>query len=210
MNISRELDTLLKKVEKPARYIGGEINTVSKNPENVKVRFGFAFPDTYEIGMSYTGLQLLYNILNKDDEIYCERVFAPAMDMEEAMKANNLPLWALESQDAVKDFDMIAFTIGYEMCYTNILNMLMLSGVPLRAADRKGLKNIVFAGGVCAYNPEPLADFIDFFFVDVSRKPQLIVQHSYDTGKGSITGSLSQTIDSSPTMTKGYCSFMVA
>ena len=136
MNISRELDTLLKKVEKPARYIGGEINTVSKNPETVKVRFGFAFPDTYEIGMSYTGLQLLYNILNKDEDIYCERVFAPAMDMEEAMKASGMELFTLETKTPVKEMDFLGFTLQYEMSYTNIINMLKLGGIaPLSGTD---------------------------------------------------------------------------
>ncbi len=161
MNISRELDTLLKKVEKPARYIGGEINTVSKDPENVKVRFGFAFPDTYEIGMSYTGLQLLYNILNKDEDIYCERVFAPAMDMEEQMKASGMELFTLETKTPVKEMDFLGFTLQYEMSYTNIINMLKLGNIAPLAADRSEDDPIIIVGGPCAYNPEPLADIVD-------------------------------------------------
>ena len=157
------LQRILPTVQKPARYTGGEYNEIKKDLTDVRVRVAFCFPDTYEIGMSNVGMRILYGIMNDMDGIWCERVFTPWGDMEEAMRANHLPLWALESQDPVKDFDMIAFTIGYEMCYTNILNMLRLAGVPLRAKDRTGLKNIVFAGGVCAFNPEPLADFVDFF-----------------------------------------------
>ena len=161
MNISRELDTLLKKVEKPARYIGGEINTVSKDPESVKVRFGFAFPDTYEIGMSYTGMQILYNILNKDEDIYCERVFAPAMDMEEAMKDSGMELFTLETKTPVKEMDFLGFTLQYEMSYTNIINMLKLGGIAPLEADRAEDDPIIIVGGPCAYNPEPLADIVD-------------------------------------------------
>ena len=131
--------------------------------DQVEVRVAFCFPDTYELGMSNLGMRILYGIMNEMDGVWCERVFAPWGDMEEAMKAHDLPLWALESQDPVKDFDMIAFTIGYEMSYSNVVNMLRLSQVPIYSRDRKELKNLVFAGGVCAYNPEPLADFVDFF-----------------------------------------------
>ena len=157
------LQRILPNVQKPARYTGGEYNEIKKDPAQVRVRVAFCFPDTYEIGMSNVGMRILYGVMNEMEGIACERVFAPWPDMEDAMRANDLPLWALESRDPVKDFDMVAFTIGYEMCYTNILNMLRLSGIPTRSCDRKGLKNIVFAGGVCAFNPEPLADFIDFF-----------------------------------------------
>ena len=157
------LDRILPLVQKPARYTGGEFNEVRKDPNAVRVRVAFCFPDTYEIGMSNLGMRILYGVMNEMDGVWCERVFAPWADMESQMIRHDLPLWALESQDPVKDFDMIAFTIGYEMCYTNILNMLRLAQVPLRSADRKDLKNIVFAGGVCAFNPEPLADYIDFF-----------------------------------------------
>ena len=170
MNISRELDTLLKKVEKPARYIGGEINTVSKNPEDVKVRFAFAFPDTYEIGMSYTGLQLLYNILNKDNDIYCERVFAPAMDMEEQMKASGMELFTLETKTPVREMDFIGFTLQYEMSYTNIINMLKLGGIAPLAADRTEEDPVIIVGGPCAYNPEPLADIVDIVCVGICHR----------------------------------------
>ena len=157
------LQRILPTVQKPARYTGGEFNEIKKDLNGVRVRVAFCFPDTYEIGMSNVGMRILYGVMNEMDGVWCERVFAPWADMEQAMRENHLPLWALESQDPVKDFDMIAFTIGYEMCYTNILNMLSLAGVPLHSKDRDGLKNIVFAGGVCAFNPEPLADFVDFF-----------------------------------------------
>ncbi len=157
------LERILPTVQKPARYTGGEYNEIIKNKADVRVRVAFCFPDTYEIGMSNLGMRILYGVMNEMDGVWCQRVFAPWGDMEEAMRKHDLPLWALESQKPVKDFDMIAFTIGYEMAYSNILNMLDLAGLPLRSSQRHDLKNIVFAGGVCAYNPEPLAEFIDFF-----------------------------------------------
>ena len=161
--MNRLLERILPLVQKPARYTGGEFNEVKKSLDDVRLRVAFCFPDTYEIGMSNLGMRILYGLMNEMEGVWCERVFAPWADMQEQMEKHNLPLWALESQDPVKDFDMIAFTIGYEMSYTNILNMLRLAQVPLHAAERQGLKNIVFAGGVCAFNPEPLADYIDFF-----------------------------------------------
>ena len=154
---------ILPTVQKPARYTGGEWGQICKRKEDVAIRVAFCFPDTYEIGMSNVGMRILYGVMNRIPDVWCERVFAPWGDMEQAMRDNDLPLWALESQDSVKDFDMVAFTIGYEMSYSNILNMLRLSGIPLHAKDRHGLHNMVFAGGVCAFNPEPLAEFIDFF-----------------------------------------------
>ena len=154
---------ILPTVQKPARYTGGEWGEIRKEKENVRVRVAFCFPDTYEIGMSNVGMRILYGVMNRMDGVWCERVFAPWGDMEKAMRTHNIPLWALESQDPVKNFDMIAFTIGYEMSYSNILNMLLLAGVPLHASERQGLENIVFGGGVCTFNPEPLADFFDFF-----------------------------------------------
>ena len=177
------LQRILPTVQKPARYTGGEFNEIKKNLEDVRVRVAFCFPDTYEIGMSNVGMRILYGVMNQMDGVWCERVFAPWGDMEEQMRKHNLPLWALESQDPVKDFDMIAITIGYEMCYTNILNMLSLAGVPLHAKDRDGLHNIVFAGGVCTFNPEPLADFIDFFSLGEGEEitPQII--SLYDRAK---------------------------
>ena len=157
------LHRILPQVQKPARYVGGEYNQIVKDKKNVDVRVAFCFPDTYEIGMSNIGMRILYGLMNEMPGVWCERVFAPWGDMEEQMRAHAIPLYALESHDPVKAFDLIAFTIGYEMSYTNILNMLELSCVPLLAREREGLENIVFAGGVCAVNPEPLADFIDFF-----------------------------------------------
>ena len=174
---------ILPKVQKPARYVGGEWGEIKKNLEDVRVRVAFCFPDTYEIGMSNLGMRILYGVMNRMDGVWCERVFAPWGDMEEEMRKHSLPLWALESQDAVKDFDMIAFTIGYEMAYSNILNMLDLAGVPLRSADRHGLKNIVFAGGVCAYNPEPLADYIDFFSLGEGEDITVEIVSLYDRAK---------------------------
>ena len=157
------LHRILPQVQKPARYVGGEYNQIVKDKKNVDVRVAFCFPDTYEIGMSNIGMRILYGLMNEMPGVWCERVFAPWGDMEEQMRAHAIPLYALESHDPVKAFDLIAFTIGYEMSYTNILNMLELSCVPLLARERDGLENIVFAGGVCAVNPEPLADFIEFF-----------------------------------------------
>lgn len=170
-------------VQKPARYTGGEYNEIKKNLSDVRIRVAFCFPDTYEIGMSNVGMRILYGVMNEMDGVWCERVFAPWGDMEEAMRKHNLPLWALESQDPIKDFDLIAFTIGYEMSYTNILNMLRLAGVPLRAKDRKGLQGIVFAGGVCACNPEPLADYIDFFSLGEGEEITPEILSLYDRAK---------------------------
>lgn len=174
---------ILPTVQKPARYTGGEWGEIKKDLAEVRVRVAFCFPDTYEIGMSNVGMRILYGVMNEMDGVWCERVFAPWGDMEEAMRANALPLWALESQAPVADFDMIAFTIGYEMAYSNILNMLDLAGVPLHSKDRQGLKNIVFAGGVCAFNPEPLADFIDFFSLGEGEESTVEIVSLYDRAK---------------------------
>ena len=177
------LQRILPTVQKPARYTGGEYNEIQKDPATVRVNIAFCFPDTYEIGMSNVGMRILYGVMNEMDGVWCQRVFAPWGDMEEAMRANDLPLWALESRRPVKDFDMIAFTIGYEMCYTNILNMLSLAGVPLHAKDRHGLHNMVFAGGVCAFNPEPLADFVDFFSLGEGEEITVEIVSLYDRAK---------------------------
>ncbi len=174
---------ILTAVQKPARYTGGEWGEIKKNLADVRVRVAFCFPDTYEIGMSNVGMRILYGVMNRMDGIWCERVFAPWGDMEQAMGENSLPLWALESQEPVKNFDMIAFTIGYEMAYSNILNMLRLAGIPLHAAERKELKNIVFAGGVCAFNPEPLADFVDFFSLGEGEDSTVEIVSLYDKAK---------------------------
>ncbi|MBR4971795.1 MAG: TIGR03960 family B12-binding radical SAM protein, partial [Oscillospiraceae bacterium] len=162
---------------------GGEFNEIQKDPTSVRVNIAFCFPDTYEIGMSNVGMRILYGVMNEMDGVWCQRVFAPWGDMEQAMRQHNLPLWALESRRPVKEFDMLAFTIGYEMCYTNILNMLSLSGVPLHAKDRHGLHNIVFAGGVCTFNPEPLADFIDFFSLGEGEEITVEIVSLYDRAK---------------------------
>ena len=177
------LQRILPGVQKPARYTGGEYNEIRKDLADVRVRVAFCFPDTYEIGMSNVGMRILYGVMNEMEGVWCERVFAPWGDMEEAMRANNLPLWALESQDAIKDFDMIAFTIGYEMAYSNVLNMLNLAGIPLYSKDRHDLKNIVFAGGVCTFNPEPLADFFDFFSLGEGEESTVEIVSLYDRAK---------------------------
>ena len=174
---------ILPTVQKPARYTGGEWGEIKKNLEDVRVRVAFCFPDTYEIGMSNVGMRILYGVMNKMEGIWCERVFHPWGDMEQAMRSNELPLWALESQNPVKDFDMIAFSIGYEMAYSNILNMLDLAGIPLHSSDRHDLKNIVFAGGVCAYNLEPLADYIDFFSLGEGEDITVEIVSLYDLAK---------------------------
>ena len=181
--MTEKMQRILPTVQKPARYTGGEFNEIKKNLAQVWVRVAFCFPDTYEIGMSNVGMRILYGVMNGMDGVWCERVFAPWGDMEEAMRQQNLPLWALESQEPVKNFDMIAFTIGYEMAYSNVLNMLNLAGVPLHARDRQGLKNIVFAGGVCAFNPEPLADFVDFFSLGEGEESTVEIVALYDKAK---------------------------
>ena len=177
------LQRILPTVQKPARYTGGEYNEIQKNPEDVRVNIAFCFPDTYEIGMSNVGMRILYGVMNQMDGVWCQRVFSPWGDMEDAIRTHELPLWALESRRPVKEFDMIAFTIGYEMCYTNILNMLSLSQIPLYASQRQGLKNIVFAGGVCAFNPEPLAPFVDFFSLGEGEDITVEIVSLYDRAK---------------------------
>jgi len=177
------IQRILPTVQKPARYTGGEYNEIIKDPAQVRVQVAFCFPDTYEIGMSNLGMRILYGVMNEMDGVWCQRVFAPWGDMEAAMRLHNLPLWALESKQPVKEFDMIAFTVGYEMCYSNILNMLDLAGIPLLSSQRTGLKNIVFAGGVCAFNPEPLADFIDFFSLGEGEESTVEIVSLYDRAK---------------------------
>lgn len=165
MSIDTQLEKMLRKVEKPARYTGGEVNSVKKDPKQISVRFGFAFPDTYEIGMSYMGMQILYNILNRNEKIYCERIFAPAEDMEALMREEGRKLFTLETFTPVDELDIVGFTLQYELSYTNVLNILDLSGMPLHSADRGEEFPVIVAGGPCAYNPEPLADFIDLFMI---------------------------------------------
>ena len=158
-------DEILLSIEKPARYIGGEINMVQKDPGAVDVRFCMCFPDVYEIGMSHLGIQILYDMFNQWDDVYCERVYSPWVDLDEIMRKEHIPLFALESQEPIKDFDFLGITIQYEMCYTNILQVLDLSGIPLCAKDRTMEDPFVIGGGPCTYNPEPIADFFDMFYI---------------------------------------------
>lgn len=158
-------DEILLSIQQPARYIGGEVNMVVKDPSQVDIRFAFAFPDVYEIGMSHLGMQILYSMFNEREDVYCERVFSPWTDLDKVMREKNIPLFALESQDPVKNFDFLGFTIQYEMCYTNILQVLDLSGIPFHTEDRTEEDPIVIGGGPCAYNPEPLAPFFDLFYI---------------------------------------------
>lgn len=181
--IKQEIENILPLVEKPARYTGGELNSIYKDASKTDIRFAFCFADTYEIGMSHLGMKILYSILNKRDDIWCERVFAPWIDMEDAMRKNNIPLYALESGDYIKDFDFIGFTLQYEMCYTNILNMLDLAGVPLLSADRGESDPFVCMGGPCAYSAEALCDFADFYFLGEGEEMNLEVMDAYKEWK---------------------------
>ncbi|MGN1421381.1 MAG: TIGR03960 family B12-binding radical SAM protein [Eubacterium sp.] len=163
--MKKEVEKILQYVQKPARYIGGELNSVVKDIENIDLRYAFCFPDTYEIGMSHLGMKIIYSLVNNREDAWCERVFAPANDMEEQMRKYNVPLFALESGDYIKDFDIIGFTLQYELSYTNVLNMLDLAGIPLKSADRKDLTPVICVGGPCCCNPEPMADFVDIVFL---------------------------------------------
>ena len=158
-------DEILLQIDKAARYIGGEVNAVMKNKEDVDIRFAMAFPDVYEIGMSNLGMMILYDMFNKRDDVWCERLFSPWTDLDKIMREEHIPLFTLESQDPVKDFDFLGITLGYEMCYTNVLQLLDLSGIPFHSADRTEDTPIVIGGGACAYNPEPLAEFFDLFYI---------------------------------------------
>ena len=158
-------DEILLKIEKPARYIGNEVNSVMKDKSEVDIRFAMCFPDVYEIGMSHLGIQILYDMFNRREDVWCERVYSPWTDLDEIMRKQNIPLFALESQDPIKEFDFLGITIQYEMCYTNILQVLDLSQIPLFAKDRGNDDPIVIGGGPCTYNPEPLADFFDIFYI---------------------------------------------
>ena len=158
-------DEILLSIEKPARYIGNEMNCVIKDKEKVDIRFAFCFPDVYEIGMSHLGMQILYHDFNRYDDVWCERVFSPWLDLDKVMREKNIPLFALESQEPVKNFDFLGFTLQYEMCYTNILQVLDLSGIPFKTVERGEKDPIVIGGGPCVYNPEPIADFFDLFYI---------------------------------------------
>lgn len=174
-----KFDKVLKKVEKPARYIGMEKNSIKKDLNKVKVKFAFAFPDIYEVGMSHLGLHILYNLLNQEEDIACERVFAPWTDMEEEMGKEDIPLFTLENREPIKNFDFVGFTLQYEMSYTNIINMLHLGGIPILSKDRKEDSPFIIAGGPCAYNPEPLADIIDFFVIGEGEEVTLEILKKY-------------------------------
>ena len=158
-------DEILLQIDKPARYIGNEVNMVKKNPADVDIRFCMCFPDVYEIGMSHLGIQILYDMFNRREDTYCERVYSPWVDLDKIMREKEIPLFALESQEPIKNFDFLGITLQYEMCYTNILQVLELSQIPIYAKDRTEEHPIVIGGGPCAYNPEPLADFFDFFYI---------------------------------------------
>lgn len=171
----KEIEKILQYVQKPARYSGGELNSVIKDPERVSLRYAFCFPDLYEIGMSHLGMKILYSLVNSREEYWCERVFAPDSDMEEQMRKNNIELFALESEDPIKSFDIVGFTLMYELSYTNVLNMLDLAGIPLKSADRQSLTPIICCGGPCACNPEPIADFVDLVFLGDGEESTLQV-----------------------------------
>ena len=158
-------DEILMKIDKPARYIGNELNSVKKRPETVSIRFVMCFPDVYEIGMSHLGIQILYDMFNKRQDVWCERVYSPWPDLHKIMKEEEIPLFSLESQEPVKNSDFLGITLQYEMCYTNVLQILDLSGIPLSACERGENDPIVIGGGPCAYNPEPIAEFFDLFYI---------------------------------------------
>ncbi|MDD7520859.1 MAG: TIGR03960 family B12-binding radical SAM protein, partial [Lachnoclostridium sp.] len=167
-NLSKKLalsKEILMSVEKPARYIGDEINSVVKNPEDMDVRFCMCFPDVYEIGMSHLGIQILYDMFNRREDTYCERVYSPWADMDKIMREKDIPLFSLETQTPIKEFDFLGITLQYEMCYTNVLQILDLSHIPLMSKDRSNDDPIVIGGGPCSYNPEPIADFFDIFYI---------------------------------------------
>lgn len=178
-----KLDRILKRVEKPARYIGMEENSVIKDLNNIDVKFAFSYPDVYDVGMSHLGLHILYNLINDREDFVCERVFAPWTDMEEEMRKEGLPLYSLENKEEVKNFDFLGFTLQYEMSYTNILNILDLSNIPILARDRREDDPLILAGGPCAFHPEPLSDFIDFFVIGEGEEVTLEILELYKEHK---------------------------
>lgn len=177
-------DDILFKVEKPSRYTGGEMNEIIKDPKEVDIRFAFCFPDVYEVGMSHLGSRILYHTINLREDTYCERTFAPWPDMEELMRENNIPLFTLETKDSLNEFDMLGFTLQYEMSYTNVLNMLDMCNIPIRSSERGEDDPIVMAGGPCAYNPEPLYDIVDFFEIGEGEEMMNDVLDVYKKYKG--------------------------
>mgnify|MGYP000870985374 FL=1 len=174
-----KFDKVLKRVLKPARYIGMEVNSIVKDLDKVDIKFAFGFPDIYDVGMSHLGLHILYNLLNSEDYIACERVFAPWTDMEEEMRKENIPLFTLENKEPIKNFDFVGFTLQYEMSYTNIINMLDLGGIPILSKDRGEEDPLVIAGGPCSYNPEPIADIMDFFVIGEGEEVTLEILEKY-------------------------------
>ena len=178
-------DDILLNIEKPARYIGGEVNSVMKDKDKVDIRFAMCFPDVYEIGMSHLGIQILYDMFNRREDTWCERVYSPWLDMDKVLREKDIPLFALESQDPVQDFDFLGITIQFEMCYTNILQILDLSHIPLHAEDRTETDPIVIGGGPCAYNPEPLAEFFDIFYIGEGETVYDELLDTYKTWKKS-------------------------
>lgn len=176
-------DEILLSIDKPARYIGNEVNSVTKDLENVNIRFAMCFPDVYEIGMSHLGIQILYDMFNSMEDVYCERVYSPWVDLDKIMREKNIPLFALESQDPIKDFDFLGITIQYEMCYTNILQILELSQMPMLASERGEEFPIVIGGGPCTYNPEPLADFFDLFYIGEGETSYFPLLEAYRQNK---------------------------
>ena len=178
-------DEILLKIEKPARYIGGEVNSVMKNKDQVDIRFVMCFPDVYEIGMSHLGIQILYDMFNRREDVWCERVYSPWLDLDKVMREKNIPLFALESQEPVREFDFLGITIQFEMCYTNILQVLELSHIPLHAKDRTEADPIVIGGGPCTYNPEPLAEFFDIFYMGEGETVYDELLDAYKDWKGS-------------------------
>ena len=178
-------DDILMKIEKPARYIGGEVNSVMKEKEKVDIRFAMCFPDLYEIGMSHLGIQILYDMFNRREDTWCERVYSPWTDLDKVLREKNIPLFALESQDPVRDFDFLGITIQFEMCYTNILQILDLSRIPLHASDRTEKDPFVIGGGPCTCNPEPLADFFDIFYIGEGETVYDELLDAYKTWKSS-------------------------
>lgn len=175
-----DLKGILKKVEKPARYLGNELNTIHKDTENNSyIRYAHCFPDLYEVGMSHLGSHILYDVINREEDVFCERVYAPAVDMEKFMRERNIPLFGLESREAIGDFDFVTFSLQYEMCYTNILNMMDLAGIPLYSKDRTESNPFIMVGGSCAYNVEPLADFVDIVVLGEGEELNLDVIRAY-------------------------------
>ncbi|MGN0592406.1 MAG: TIGR03960 family B12-binding radical SAM protein [Ruminococcus sp.] len=180
ISILSQIEPLLLRVQKPSQYIGGEVGSIVKDKEKIEVRFAFCFPDTYEIGMSHLGMKILYSLTNERENFWCERVFAPDTDFEQLMRQHGIPLYALESLEPVRDFDIVGFTLQYELAYTNILNMLDLAGIPLYAKDRgDSMAQMVFAGGPCVCNPEPIADFFDFFILGEGEEVNLEMMDLY-------------------------------